>query len=152
MAPTALGAHLAELMLHARPDTAQINGDHLVEALGRLIGWVASEADDAGIVEGHVQPAVGRDGALDHLGDLHLIRHVAGDADGLLAVRGQPLGRTAERVLIDVGEHHGGTRLGESLHARQPDAGACTSDQGNLAAEVINRIHRLVPWFLRIVI
>jgi hypothetical protein len=75
MAPTALGAHLAELMLHARPDTAQINGDHLVEALGRLIGWVASEADDAGIVEGHVQPAVGRDGALDHLGDLHLIRH-----------------------------------------------------------------------------
>ena len=63
-----------------------------------------------------------------------------------------PLGRTAERVLIDVGEHYGGTRLGESLHARQPDAGACTSDQGNLAAEVINRIHRLVPWFLRIVI
>src|SRR5215207_123711 len=62
----ALRAHLAEFMLHAGPDTAQIHGGHLVEAFRRLIGEVARETDDAGVVEGHVQPTVGGNGVLDH--------------------------------------------------------------------------------------
>jgi hypothetical protein len=53
-------------VLHARPDAAQVDGRHAVEALGRFIAKVAGETDDAGVVECHVQPTVGRDGALDH--------------------------------------------------------------------------------------
>ena len=34
----ALRAQLAEFMLHAGPDAAQIHGGHVVEALRRLIG------------------------------------------------------------------------------------------------------------------
>ena len=116
-------------------------GGHAVEALGRLLGEVAGEADDAGVVERHVQPAVGSDGALDHRGGLRLVRHVAGDADRLVTGRGQLGGRGVEGVGVDVGEHDSGARLGERLRGGQPDAGAGTGDQGDLTGEVIDRVH-----------
>ncbi len=112
-----------------------------VEALGRLLGEVAGEADDTGVVERHVQPTIGSDGVLDHGGGLRLVRHVAGDADRLAAGGGQPSGRGVEGVGVDVGEHDSGARLGERLRGGQPDARAGAGDQGDLTGEVIDRVH-----------
>jgi hypothetical protein len=73
----------------------------MVEALARLLREVAGETEDAGVVECHVQPTVGRDGALDHGGSLRLLRHIARDADRLAAGRGQRRGRGVEGVSVD---------------------------------------------------
>ena len=94
----ALGAHLEQLVFHAGPDTAQIDGGHGVEGRGRFIGQIAHRAQDTGIVERHVQATEGGDGALDHGGGLRLVRHVAGDTNRLVPGRGQLLGRGAQRV------------------------------------------------------
>ena len=60
----ALGAHLAQFVLHARPHPAQVDGVDPVEDLGRFVGGVAGRDLDAGVVERHVEPAVRVDGRL----------------------------------------------------------------------------------------
>ena len=144
----ALGAHLEQLVFHARPDTAQIDGGHVVEGRCRFIGQIAHRPQDTGIVERHVQPTEGRDRAPDHGRDLRLVRHVAGDADRPVTGRGQLPGRGAQRVLVDIDENDRGARLGECLRGRESDAGAGAGDKGNLALKIINRIHVLVSSFM----
>ena len=128
MAPLPWRAHLAQLVFHAGPDAAQVDGGHVVEALGRFLGEVAGETDDAGVVERHVQPTIGSDGALDRGGGLRLVRHVAADADRLAAGGGQPSGRGVEGIDVDVSENDSGARFGERLRGGQPDARAGTRD------------------------
>jgi hypothetical protein len=70
-------AHLAELVLHACPDAAQVDRGHAVEVLGRFIGRIGRGNLDAGVVEGHVESAEGGDGAFHHGGDLGFVRDVA---------------------------------------------------------------------------
>ena len=101
---------------------------------------IAHRAEDTGVVERHVQLTEGGDRALDHGGDLRLVRHVAGDADSPVPGRGQRLGRGAQRVLVDVDEHDGGARLDECLRGRAPDAGARAGDKGDLTRKIIYRI------------
>jgi len=65
IAPLPGRMHLAELMLHASPDATKIYRIHAIEAFGRLIRRIARLDLNAGIVEGHVEPAEGGDRALD---------------------------------------------------------------------------------------
>ena len=118
----ALGTHLEQLMFHASPDTAQIDGGHVVEGSRGFIGQIAHRTQDTGIVERHVQLTEGRDRALDHGRDLRLVRHVAGDADRPVTGRGQLPGRGAQRVLVDIDENDRGARLGECPRGRESDA------------------------------
>jgi hypothetical protein len=140
----ALGAHLEQLVFHASPDTAQIDGGHVIEGPRGFIGQIAHRTQDTGIVERHVQLTEGRDRALDHGRDLRLVRHVAGDADRPVTGRGQLPGRGAQRVLVDIAENDRGARLGECLRGRESDAGTAAGDKGNLALKIINWIHVLV--------
>ena len=61
----ALRMHLTELMLHASPDATKIYRIHTIEVFGRLIRRIARWDLNAGIVEGHVEPAEGGDRVLD---------------------------------------------------------------------------------------
>ena len=90
----------------------------------RLIGGVADETEDAGIVERHVQPTERLDRTLDHGRDLCLVRHVTGDPDRLVTGRSELLGRDAERALVDVGQDDGRARLGV---ATAPQRARCRS-------------------------
>ena len=99
----ALGAHLGELVLHAGPDAAQIDGVDPVEHLGGLVGGVDGGGLDAGVVVGHVQAAERLDGPGDGGGDLVLVGDVA--AHGKYVVPGVAqlgLGRV-EGVGVDIG-------------------------------------------------
>ena len=87
------------------------------------------------------RPKVG-DGAVDHRGDLVLVGDVAGDAEHLVPGGGQVVGGGAERVLVDVGEHDGGAGLGEGPGGGEAHAGAGAGDEGDLAGEVVGRVHR----------
>lgn len=148
MARSCLGYASEQLVFHASPDTAQIDGGHVIEGPRGFIGQIAHRTQDTGIVERHVQLTEGRDRALDHGRDLRLVRHVAGDADRPVTGRGQLPGRGAQRVLVDIDENDRGARLGECLRGRESDAGAGAGDKGDLALKIINRIHVLVSSFL----
>ena len=52
--------------------------------LGGLVGGVAGRDLDAGVVECHVEPAEGRDGPVDHGGDLSSSDTSQGDAEDLV--------------------------------------------------------------------
>ena len=96
---------------------------------------------DAGVVEGHVEPAELGDGALDQRGDLVFVGDVAGDAERAVPGGGQLVGRGAQRLLVDVGEHDGGAGGGEGAGGVEPHAGAGAGDERDLAAEVVGRVH-----------
>ena len=127
---TALGTHLEQFVFHTRPDTAQVDGGHGIEGLCRFIGQIAHRAEDTGIIKRHVQSTEGGDRALDHGGGLHLVRHVAGDANRPVPSRSQFLGRGAQRGLVDVHEHDGsarrrdGTRAACRIRSASPSAAA----------------------------
>ncbi len=49
------------------------------------------------------------------------------------------------RVAVDVGEHDRCTGSGERARGVEPHAAGRAGDQGDLAAEVIGRVHRSIP-------
>ena len=144
-------AHLAQFVLHAGPDAAQVDGVDAVEVLGRLVGGVARGDLDAGVVERHVEPAERVDRALDEGGDLVLVGDVAGDGERPMTGGGQLVGGGAKRLLVGVGEDDGGAGAGEGLGGGKAHAGAGAGDDGDLAVEVVGRVHvspsgRGSPW------
>jgi hypothetical protein len=136
-----VGAHRPEFVLHAGPDAAQVDRVHAVEGLGRLVGGVGRWGLDAGVVERDVEPAEGVDRALDQGGDLVLVGDIAADTERSIAGGGQLVGGGTKRLVVDVGEHNGSTRFGEGLGGGQPHPGAGPGDQGDLAGEVVGRVH-----------
>ena len=50
----------------------------------------------------------------------------------------------AKRLLVYVGEHNGGTRLSEGLCGGEPHARTGTGNKGNLALEVVRRVHECI--------
>jgi hypothetical protein len=134
-------AHRPEFVLHAGPDAAQVDRVHPVEVLGRLVGGVGRRGLDAGVVEREVEPTEAVDRAFDQGGDLLLVGHVAGDSERLIPGGGQLVGGGTQRLVVDVGEHHGSARFGEGLGSGKPHPGAGPGDQGDLAGEVVGRVH-----------
>src|SRR5439155_2695134 len=78
---TSLLAHLAQLKLHAAPDTTQIDADDPVEILARLIRGFSELILHAGIVIGGVQATKNGDSLIHHRFDLSVISYVATDGE-----------------------------------------------------------------------
>ncbi len=102
------------------PDAAEVDGVDPVEQVGWFVGGVGGWGLDAGVVERHVEPAEGGDGAVDHRGDLVLVGDVAGDAEHL--VSGGLQGRRRRRAVRSLvgGEDDGGAGFGEGRAVARP--------------------------------
>src|SRR5262249_49773462 len=79
----ALALHMRDLLFHAKPHALQIDRDHAVEGflgpIGRLLaGGLHLVRRDAGIVEGAVKPAIGRQRIVYHRAHILGARHIAG--------------------------------------------------------------------------
>src|SRR5689334_6439607 len=81
----ALLAHLAQLVLHAVPDAAEIDRIHAIKFFAAGISGFHSRRLHARIVEGRIQPAKGGNGLLDHGCHLRLVSHIASDRESLMA-------------------------------------------------------------------
>src|SRR6185503_413862 len=85
------------------------------------------------------------DGALHERGDLGLVGHGARDAEGLVTGGGQLGGGGDDGVLVEVGEHDRGAGRCEALGGGQAHPAAGAGDHGDLATEVIGRVHVHAP-------
>lgn len=103
-----------QLVLHAGPDAALVDGADPVVILGRLVGDLRPRHLDAGIVVGGVETSEFGDRPLHHGGDLGLVGDIASHADrrptgSLYLVDGLPQGIVAE---IRQGDGRSGAREG----------------------------------------
>ena len=103
---TSLLAHLAQLELHASPDTTEIDGHHSVIVFPGSISGLRNNILNAGIVVGRIQPAESGDGLLNHCFHLSVISDVAMDSECLVTVGRQFLGCRLHCLLIPVRQRH----------------------------------------------
>jgi hypothetical protein len=129
-------------VFHAGQHAAEVDCGHPVEHLRRLVGRVADRELDAGVVEAHVEPAQRIDGGGDEGDDLVFVGDVARHPEHPVPGSGQLVGNRHQRRLVDVGQHHRSAGLGERASGGQAHAGAGAGDQGDLAGEVVARIHQ----------
>jgi hypothetical protein len=134
-------AHHAQLVLHAGPHAPLIHGGDPLEVLDRLVGGIRRRHLDAGIVEGHIEPTVLCDRAVDHRCNLCLVRNVAGNADRGTALDADPLSLSRGEVAVEIRQHDGGAALGEHARRRQAHAFRGTRDQRHLPFEIVDRVH-----------
>jgi hypothetical protein len=128
-------------MLHRCPYPAIVDQVHTVEVLSAFFGGVGEWNHDAGVVEGHVEPAERGCGLVDHGRYLIFGGDVAGEAEDLVPGGAQLIGGSANGVGVDVGQNDGSAGLGEGLRGGQAHAGAGTGHQGDLAGEVVAGVH-----------
>ncbi len=137
-----LGAHLDELVFHAGPHAAQVDGGEAVEPLGGLVGGIDDRGLDTGVVVGHIEASENLRGGCYGRRDLGFVSDVAVHRQYLVTVIAQlALGR-GERV-IDVRKGHRGARFGESPCGGQVHPRAGARDKRHAASEVVARIHAL---------
>ena len=80
-------AHLAELVLHAVPDAAEIDPLHALEFFAADIRGLDGRRLHARIIERRIKAAEGGDRLLDHCGYLGLVSDIGGHGDRLAAAR-----------------------------------------------------------------
>src|SRR3954470_3602425 len=94
---TSLFTHLEQLVLHAEPDTAEIDRIHSVELLTSGIGSFNPETLHAGVVKGNVQMPKCRNYLLDHRLHLSFIGHIATNSNHLMPSSDQAFGGRPHR-------------------------------------------------------
>ena len=126
----ALFAHLGQLVLHAGPHPAEVDGVDPVEDLGGLVGGVAGRDLDAGVVERHVEPAEGVDGRVTMAATLSSSATSHGTPEHAWPAAVSSSVGGVERGLVDVGEDDRGAGFGERAGGGQAHPGAGAGDEG----------------------
>jgi hypothetical protein len=112
------GAQQRRHDFHAEPDGLDVDGDHPVERLFRVVDQRLERPEDAGVVEEHVDAAEPVDGRLRVALDVGEPRHVGLDGERLavgLLDGGDALAKIGRR---DVDENHA-RALGREAHRRR---------------------------------
>src|SRR5439155_22313009 len=89
----ALAEHLVQLVLHAAPDAAQVDGDHAIPFVAADLGGLHASLHDAGVVECSIEPSERGHGSVDHGRHLSVIGDVAANGERLATAAGELLGR-----------------------------------------------------------
>ena len=106
----------------------QIDRDHLVPVVGRVLLDRQRQPGDAGIVDQHVEPAEGGDRRRHHGLDLGALTHVAAARNEA----GDLLGQRRQRTLVDVADENLAAVGGEGAREFAADAGGAGGDQNAL--------------------
>src|SRR5882724_981920 len=118
-------------MLHAVPDSPQVDRDDTVEFLAAGISSVDRRTLHAGIVERSIQPSKGIHGLFDHRRDFVFVRDVTAHGQHPMPSGGELVCCGTRGAGIHVREHDRGSRLGERLGSHQAHAGCRTGYQGD---------------------
>jgi hypothetical protein len=146
MAPPPRCKQQGNLVLHRQEHSAQVDCDHAVPVVVGRVGQGGSAGPlDAGIVERHVDPAVGVHRDIE--GSLHLagVGDVATDGDGLAAGFGDEPGGFGVGLLVGVGDDYRGAFAGEREGGGAADAAGGTGDEGNVVGEPAVLVGHDVP-------
>src|SRR6266540_2183270 len=133
--PEPLRCHLTQLVLHAKEDAGQVDGEDAAPRFIVVLDDRRVGAFDAGVVEGAVQPAKLLDRGLDDR--FHSLRDgdVAADEDRPCPPLADEPCRLTALLRVDVGEHEYRALLGEEERRRPPDARGRSGDERDLVLE-----------------
>ena len=95
-------SHLAQLVLHAVPDAAEIDRVHAIEFFAAGISGFHGRRLHAGVVVRRIQSTEGGHSLLDHCCHLSLVSDIATDGNRLMSGGDQFFCCRANRVLVDV--------------------------------------------------
>jgi len=127
-----LFAHLAQLVLHAVPNSAEIDRNHSIEIFATCISGFRDRTLHAGVIERRIEPAKGGHGLLHHRLHLRLISHIAARGNGLVTGGDQLLGCLLNCSFVHVRQHHRGALRSKRLRRGQSHARASASDKCDL--------------------
>ncbi len=127
--------HVAQLVLHAVPDAAQIDRVHAIEFFAACISGFRDRAIYARVVERRIQAAEGRHGQIDHCLDLRLIGHVALHGNGFVTCCDELRGSQPGRRFVHVDQDDSRASLRECLRSGPAHARAGAGDKRDLAFE-----------------
>src|SRR6266576_5756953 len=112
-------AHLAQLVLHAVPDAAQIDPVYAIEFFPAGISHFHGRRLYTGVIERRIEATEGGYSLRNHRCYLSLIRDVATDANRLVTGGNEFFCRSANRSLVDVCQRHRSSRLREISRSGQ---------------------------------
>ena len=141
----ALGQELANFILHAQHDRAQIDADHPVPHLHVGLGNRQDIGGDRGVVDRAIEPAEARNRLLDQGLDLVLLGDIAEDHFGGSAGGADCLCGFGRCRSIDVRDHHTGAIGGEHPRSRRTHAHPRTGDNRDFAVQPAVCTHGFAP-------
>ena len=121
-----LPLHLRDLVLHGIEDAEQVDLQHPARLVGGDLRQAHEALDDAGIVDGDIQPAEFLRRQFHQILGQFFIGDVAGKDHGLGLQRAGELG---QRLVADVGQHQAGALGGKAFRGTPADAAGGTGDQ-----------------------
>jgi hypothetical protein len=127
-----LGHHHSSGVLRAEEHTLEQDRDRVVPGLGRHLGDPTDGADDAGVVEHHIQPSELGDGHVDRRRDVALDGHVAVHEPGGCA---EFVDERSTGVVLQISDHDPGALRHEPPHGSGSDPAGSPGDDGHLPVE-----------------
>ena len=123
--------HLAQLILHAVPDAAQIDSVYAIEFFAAGISQFHGRRLYAGVVERRIEATEGRYSLRNHRCYLSFVRDIAKDANRFVAGSDEFFCRRPNRILIHIGKRDDRSGLCENSGRYQSHSGTSASNQRN---------------------
>ena len=136
----ALFAHLPQLVLHARPDAAQVDRVHAVEGLGRLVGGIGRRSRMPALLNAKSSRPKASTVRSTSAATCSSSDTSQTTPSAWWPAEVSSVGRGPERLLVAVGEHDGGAGLGERLRGGEPHARGGAGDERHPVGEVVRRV------------
>jgi hypothetical protein len=121
--------HRRNFVFHAEKYTLQIDVDEAIPGDFFFVGNGKPAGADAGIVEGDIQAAIGRNRALHHGAAIAFTANIAAHGDGLAAGVLDQRGGLLHIGLVLVHDHHAPALFGEKKSSRPSDPRPCACDE-----------------------
>jgi hypothetical protein len=151
--PAATLKHRGDLVLQAEHHALDVHAEHRVEVGLGFLDNREIVPFDAGVVEGKVEPAVGRHRFLDERRDVGLVGNVGTYKPCLATLRDDTLGGCPSLTIAARRDDDGCACLGEGLCRCAADTGAASDYQRNSSSHVpahqvggVLRIHFRSPY------
>ena len=153
-AARALSQEGFNLVFHRQPDASEVNGDHPVKIFAALFGDGSEVADDAGVVEGDVEPAVVGGHRGEQPTDIVFLGDVGHDGQGVAASQRDVARRGFDFRRASAGQRHFGAFAGIGQRGGAADACAAAAHQHDFVRQTARRFmswscsinHRIDTW------
>jgi hypothetical protein len=140
-----LRLHHPQFVLHAQEDAEHVGVEGGGVTLRRLLRHRTCLALCSSVVDGDIETAEVRDGAVDKSLDFALLAHIGADEFGFCAQRAKLLDQSQPRVIASTGNHQTRSLTRKSQRRGAADAGQGTGNEDNGAVHLSSPSGPVIP-------